>query len=146
MEGLLVRCLCRPFDQARHVIRFGDIHRVAGRDLDRFATGTLSHAALEIGIDVVVLLCCAPSAVLSEPNLLPGRFYISQTALYGADIQPSVERLTLRLCTAETIGRLTCSTAEVTARATQFCQATRRAKSMVLYGAQTSSAATLSRL
>jgi hypothetical protein len=55
MEGLLGRRLCRPFDQASHLIRLGDIHRVAARNFDCFAAGMLGHAALEIGIDVAVV-------------------------------------------------------------------------------------------
>jgi hypothetical protein len=54
MEGLLARRLCRPFDQTRHFIWLGKVDRVAGGNLDRFAAGPLGHAALEIGIDVVV--------------------------------------------------------------------------------------------
>ena len=68
MEGLPGRRLCRPFDQTRYVLRLGNVHRVAGRNLDRFAAGPLGHVALEIRIDVVVASRDQHPALLLMPG------------------------------------------------------------------------------
>src|SRR5271165_1690542 len=49
-DGSRGRGLCRPFDHASHVIRLGDIHRVAGLDFRHFGAGPFVHRALEVRV------------------------------------------------------------------------------------------------